>query len=269
MAAVLAREQLHHRAGFAVRAHAQDHPFVGPLHDQGFSARFSPPKGAVATVHAGRGCVCCTTATPHATLLTWREAARARRHATVLRASARKSNIEALQAAFSDFPCLPAHGVGHTAVRGHARGHPPCHAADVGHRGRLLPQPVRPACRRARAHAVWTESVLHQQLKLHVFRACINAFSMIAFFIGLSIDPDCARHGALVHRAVVCRAVQRAVPGRGVSLAALVRDLPRLLRRARHPAAGLQAIDLGSLLILFSSVLWSVAMIDIKLLGRT
>ena len=32
---------------------------------------------------------------------------------------------------------------------------------------------------------------------------------------------------------------------------------------------GLQAIDLGSLLILFSSVLWSVAMIDIKVLGRT
>jgi drug/metabolite transporter (DMT)-like permease len=32
---------------------------------------------------------------------------------------------------------------------------------------------------------------------------------------------------------------------------------------------GLQALDLGSLLILFSSVLWSAAMIDIKVLGRT
>ena len=32
---------------------------------------------------------------------------------------------------------------------------------------------------------------------------------------------------------------------------------------------GLQVLDTGSLLILFSSVLWSVAMVDIKLLGRT
>jgi hypothetical protein len=44
MPAVLAREQLQDGAGFAVRPHAEHHTFVGPMHDQGFSLRISPPE---------------------------------------------------------------------------------------------------------------------------------------------------------------------------------------------------------------------------------
>src|SRR6476646_761834 len=46
MPAVLAREQLEHGAGFAMRPHAEDDTFVGPMHDQGFSLRISPQEGA-------------------------------------------------------------------------------------------------------------------------------------------------------------------------------------------------------------------------------
>jgi len=107
------------------------------------------------------------------------------------------------------------------------------------------------------------------KLHLHVLRAFINAFSMIAFFIGLSMTPI-ARATALSFTAPLFAAL----------LSALF--LGEVFRWRRWSAIflgffgalvilrpGLHVIDLGSLLILFSSVLWSVAMIDIKVLGRT
>jgi drug/metabolite transporter (DMT)-like permease len=108
-----------------------------------------------------------------------------------------------------------------------------------------------------------------EKLKLHILRACINACSMISFFVGLSMTPI-ARATALSFTAPLFAAL----------LSALF--LGEVFRWRRWSAIflgffgalvilrpGMQALDLGSLLILFSSVLWSAAMIDIKVLGRT
>ena len=45
-----AREQLEHGAGLAVRPHAQDHAFVGPLHDRGCTAHCRVTKAVPAIV---------------------------------------------------------------------------------------------------------------------------------------------------------------------------------------------------------------------------
>jgi drug/metabolite transporter (DMT)-like permease len=108
-----------------------------------------------------------------------------------------------------------------------------------------------------------------EKLKLHVFRACLNAFSMLAFFVGLSMTPI-ARATALSFTAPLFAALFSAL------------FLGEVFRWRRWTAIflgffgalvilrpGLQVLDTGSLLILFSSVLWSVAMVDIKVLGRT
>jgi drug/metabolite transporter (DMT)-like permease len=108
-----------------------------------------------------------------------------------------------------------------------------------------------------------------EKLKLHILRACINACSMISFFVGLSMTPI-ARATALSFTAPLFAALLSAV------------FLGEVFRWRRWSAIflgffgalvilrpGMQSLDLGSLLILFSSVLWSAAMIDIKVLGRT
>jgi drug/metabolite transporter (DMT)-like permease len=108
-----------------------------------------------------------------------------------------------------------------------------------------------------------------EKLKLHLVRAVINAVSMILFFIGLSMTPI-ARATALSFTAPLFTALFSAI------------FLGEVFRWRRWTAIflgffgalvilrpGITAIDTGSLLILCSSLLWSVAMIDIKVLGRT
>jgi drug/metabolite transporter (DMT)-like permease len=108
-----------------------------------------------------------------------------------------------------------------------------------------------------------------EKLGLHVLRAVINAISMVAFFVGLSMTPI-ARATALAFTAPLFTALFSAL------------FLGEVFRWRRWTAIflgffgalvilrpGLQAIDAGALLVLFSSLLWSVAMIDIKVLGRT
>jgi len=108
-----------------------------------------------------------------------------------------------------------------------------------------------------------------KRLGLHVFRAVLNVFSMVAFFIGLSLTPI-ARATALSFTAPLFVALFSAL------------FLGEVFRWRRWTAIflgffgalvilrpGLQALDTGALLVLFSSLLWSVALIDIKLLGRT
>ena len=107
-----------------------------------------------------------------------------------------------------------------------------------------------------------------QKLGLHLLRAVINAVSMVAFF-GLSMTPI-ARATALAFTAPLFTALFSAI------------FLGEVFRWRRWTAIligffgalvilrpGLQTIDTGALLVLFSSVLWSIAMIDIKVLGRT
>jgi drug/metabolite transporter (DMT)-like permease len=92
---------------------------------------------------------------------------------------------------------------------------------------------------------------------------------MLAFFVGLSMTP-LARATALSFTAPLFTAL----------LSALF--LGEVFRWRRWTAIfagffgalvilrpGLQAFDFGSLLVLFSSLLWSMALIDIKVLGRT
>lgn len=108
-----------------------------------------------------------------------------------------------------------------------------------------------------------------QKLGLHVMRAVLNVFSMLAFFIGLSLTPI-ARATALSFTAPLFIAL----------LGALL--LGEVFRWRRWTAIlvgflgalvilrpGLTTVDTGAMLILLSSVLWSIAMIDIKVLGRT
>ncbi|HJU32493.1 MAG TPA: DMT family transporter [Hyphomicrobiaceae bacterium] len=108
-----------------------------------------------------------------------------------------------------------------------------------------------------------------KKLPLHSLRAVLNVTSMLAFFIGLSMTP-LARATALSFTAPLFSAL----------LSALF--LGEVFRWRRWTAIfagflgalvilrpGLQAWDLGSLLILVSSLLWSMALVDIKVLGRT
>jgi drug/metabolite transporter (DMT)-like permease len=108
-----------------------------------------------------------------------------------------------------------------------------------------------------------------QRLGLHILRAVLNVVSMLAFFVGLSMTP-LARATALSFTAPLFTAL----------LSALF--LGEVFRWRRWTAIfagffgalvilrpGLQAFDIGSLLVLFSSLLWSMALIDIKVLGRT
>ena len=108
-----------------------------------------------------------------------------------------------------------------------------------------------------------------QKFNLHLLRAVINAISMVAFFIGLSMTP-LARATALAFTAPLFTALFSAL------------FLGEVFRWRRWTAIfvgffgalvilrpGLQELDAGSLLVIFSSLLWAVAMIDIKVLGRT
>jgi len=113
-------------------------------------------------------------------------------------------------------------------------------------------------------------SMFHtKRLGLHVFRAVLNVFSMVAFFVGLSLTPI-ARATALSFTAPLFTALFSAI------------FLGEVFRWRRWTAIflgffgalvilrpGFQALDTGALLVLFSSLLWSVALIDIKVLGRT
>jgi drug/metabolite transporter (DMT)-like permease len=108
-----------------------------------------------------------------------------------------------------------------------------------------------------------------ERLDLHVLRAVLNVFSMWAFFIGLSLTP-LARATALSFTAPLFTAL----------LSALF--LGEVFRWRRWTAIfcgffgalvilrpGFQVLDAGALLVIVSSLLWSLAIVDIKILGRT
>jgi drug/metabolite transporter (DMT)-like permease len=108
-----------------------------------------------------------------------------------------------------------------------------------------------------------------RKFSLHVLRAVLNVFSMLAFFVGLSMTP-LARATALSFTAPLFTALFSAW------------FLGEVFRWRRWTAIfagffgalvilrpGLQTWDTGSLLVLVSSVLWSMALIDIKVLGKT
>lgn len=107
------------------------------------------------------------------------------------------------------------------------------------------------------------------KFKLHGLRAILNVLSMLAFFVGLSMTPI-ARATALSFTAPLFTALL------GVFF------LGEVFRWRRWTAIfvgffgalvilrpGLEGLETGAILIIVSSLLWSMAVIDIKILGRT
>ena len=107
------------------------------------------------------------------------------------------------------------------------------------------------------------------KLGLHVLRAILNVLSMLAFFVGLSMTPI-ARATALSFTAPLFTALLGVV------------FLGEIFRWRRWTAIlvgfigalvilrpGIEGLELGAVLIVVSSLLWSLAVIDIKLLART
>jgi drug/metabolite transporter (DMT)-like permease len=108
-----------------------------------------------------------------------------------------------------------------------------------------------------------------KKLSLHMLRAVLNVLSMLAFFVGLSMTPI-ARATALSFTAPLFTALL------GVLF------LGEVFRWRRWTAIlvgfigalvilrpSLEGLETGALLIIFSSLLWSLAVIDIKVLART
>jgi drug/metabolite transporter (DMT)-like permease len=108
-----------------------------------------------------------------------------------------------------------------------------------------------------------------RKLGLHLLRSVLNVFSMLAFFTGLSLTPI-ARATALSFTAPLFSALLSALLLREVfrwrRWTAIVCGFLGTLVILRP---GIQALDLGALLIIGSSLLWGLAIIDIKILGRT
>lgn len=108
-----------------------------------------------------------------------------------------------------------------------------------------------------------------KRLGMHVTRACINLGSMLCFFTGLASTPI-ARATALSFTAPLFTALFSTLflgeVFRWRRWTAIVIGFVGTLVILRP---GLDAVATGELLILASSVLWSIAMIEIKLLGRT
>jgi len=104
---------------------------------------------------------------------------------------------------------------------------------------------------------------------LHMMRAVLNVFSMLAFFVGLSMTP-LARATALSFTAPLFTALLSALflgeVFRWRRWSAIFAGFLGTLVILRPGQVGL---DTGALLVLFSSLLWSMALIDIKVLGRT
>jgi drug/metabolite transporter (DMT)-like permease len=108
-----------------------------------------------------------------------------------------------------------------------------------------------------------------QKFGLHLLRALINAVSMVAFFIGLSMTP-LARATAIAFTAPLFTALFSALllgeVFRWRRWTAIVVGFVGALVILRP---GIDVVDKGSMLVIFSSLLWAIAMTDIKVLART
>lgn len=108
-----------------------------------------------------------------------------------------------------------------------------------------------------------------QRLNLHLLRAGLNIFAMLAFFLALSLTP-LARVQALSFTAPLF-ATLIAIIALGETVgprrwAALIIGFSGAMVVIRP---GLQALDAGSLLVLGSAAVWAVTMVIIKNLART
>lgn len=108
-----------------------------------------------------------------------------------------------------------------------------------------------------------------RQIRLHLVRALINVVAMLAFFTALSLTP-LARVTAIQFSAPIFAAVLGVVflheRFRARRWSAIVLGFAGTLVILRP---GIVAVDLGSVLTIVSAALWGIAMIMIKVMGRT
>lgn len=108
-----------------------------------------------------------------------------------------------------------------------------------------------------------------RRFPLHALRACMNVLAMFAFFTSLSLVP-LAKVTALSFTAPIFAALlSMALLGESFRVrrwSAIVLGFAGMLLILRP---GLQEIDLGTALVLASSLSWGGTIIIIKLLGRT
>ena len=108
-----------------------------------------------------------------------------------------------------------------------------------------------------------------QKLRLHFVRAGLNIFAMLSFFMAVSMTP-LARVQALSFSAplfatLLAIVLLRETVGLRRWLALIVGFAGAMI--IIRP--GLEAVDTGSLLVLFSAAVWAVTLIVIKTLSRT
>jgi len=107
------------------------------------------------------------------------------------------------------------------------------------------------------------------KLGLHGIRGLANGTSMLLFFTGLSITP-LAEVTALSYAAPLFATIGAVlVLGEKIRLRRLIALGVGFVGMLIVLRPGSQALGLGPLLILASTVLWAVSMIDIKILART
>lgn len=112
--------------------------------------------------------------------------------------------------------------------------------------------------------------VLHtRRIWLHVLRAVLNVVAMITYFIGLSLEP-LAKVVALALAAPLFTTIGAVVfLGERMSVHRWVALGLGLVGSLIILRPGLQPLSYGALMVLLSNVVWSIALIDIKVLART
>lgn len=113
-------------------------------------------------------------------------------------------------------------------------------------------------------------AVFHtNRLGLHVVRACLNICAMFAFFTALSIAPI-AKVTALSFTSPLFMAVLSVIIlGERMRLRRWTATILGFIGTLIILRPGVEAIDLGSALVIGSASVWAVTMIVIKFLART
>lgn len=113
-------------------------------------------------------------------------------------------------------------------------------------------------------------TVFHtNRLGLHVVRACLNICAMFAFFTALSIAPI-AKVTALSFTSPLFMAVLSVIIlGERMRLRRWTATILGFIGTLIILRPGVEAIDLGSALVIGSASVWAVTMIVIKFLART
>ena len=108
-----------------------------------------------------------------------------------------------------------------------------------------------------------------QRLGLHMLRAAVNIFAMLAFFMALSMT-ELARVQALAFTAPLFATLLAIIwLGERVGLLRWLALIVGFTGAMLVIRPGLQVLDSGSLLVVISAAIWAVALIIIKSLSRT